>query len=159
MIETIIKQTLLICPQDRSNAFKNMMFSEGASVETALGQGAGIGAARRSGTHSLILSQVLPTEGAGTLFLTQVPFTRHALFAGVARLGAPVNHAQVFSFFTHIILSVFGSEHWKTCKNLIKTMVSATSYLPQLYCTNNSREHTNVFPSTVQLNIRKVMVA
>ena len=135
------------------------MFSEGASVETALGQGAGIGAARRSGTHSLILLQVLRTEGAGTLFLTQVPFTRPAMFAGVARLGAPVNHAQVFSFFTHIILSVFGSEHWKTCKNLIKTMVSATSYLPQLYCTNNSREHTNVFPSTVQLNIRKVMVA
>ena len=62
-------------------------------------------------------------------------------------------------FFAHIILRMFGSEHWETCKNLIKTMVSATSYLPQLYCTNNSREHTNVFPSTVQLNIRKVMVA
>ena len=96
MIETLIKQTLLICPQDRSNAFKNVMFSEGASVGTALGQGAEIGAARRSGTHSLILLQVLRTEGAGTLFLAQVPFTRHALFAGVARLGAPVNHPQVF---------------------------------------------------------------
>ena len=146
----------MICPQDRSNAFKNVMFSEGASVETALGQGAGIGAARRSGTHSLILLQVLRTEWAGTLFLTQVPFTRHALFAGIARLGAPVNHAQVFILRAH---RVFGSEHWKTCKNVIKTMVSAKSCLPQLYCTNNSREHTNVFPSTVQLNIRKVMVA
>ena len=82
------------------------MFSEGASLETALGQGAGIGAARRSGTHSLILLQVLRTEGVGTLFLTQVPFTRHALFAGVARLGAPVNHAQVLILRAHYLKSV-----------------------------------------------------
>ena len=105
-MKTLIKQTLLLCPQDRANAFENVILSEGASVETALGQGAGIGAARRSDTNSLILFQVLRTEGAGTISLTQVPFTRHALFAGVARLGAAVNHTQVLILHAHYLKSV-----------------------------------------------------